>query len=740
MLYYYVKLDQPLIPHDTVDQSAPLHTESLDELVLMIHNQKIGLLTDSQITHLNLPKDYNEQLRKIISGYRIRVPLYDIFADDIFLIYQENVYDRILYGNYRFIDKKFLKSLGKNPSPHYERIQRIFEMYDMDTLQMTYMYLFYKSFVLSSNVTSCMRPSFSSKMDHIDPYYSINELYYLAYDWNLIDKTTANEKEIRKLCKIIKEYDIPSGILLDHQMYIFRNKAMGLVKHYSLFGSYFINRYLRETRCCTKTPAKNVIRNLAIEGQINLMVKLIKNAPAFTKSHVVYRFVEEDFYLKHLKVGDIYQDDGFMSTTRNPFYYQKNYPFGYILIKIRLPKDISGIGLCIEAYSNFPSEEEIILPPTSMFKLERVTENLSEEPHYHIYGKIVKKKYEFTWSGVEYEISENIDQNLSHGKIIEIQKVNFQEIIKTDTEIEYVTMADRLRYFIQKYVNENNQFETTIGDTTYTFIIESYNSSNVYQNYFFYKTTTGLLIYSYNPRFGNINIMIEVGPELHVNYYFKNSITDSSHQLRLDNNFWIEFLCELSYFLGSKKVVIYPNYYILKYNSTDSLETIQMKSRYTVSFDIYRYLKHKEKYFEKFITEVTPNFDYESFDYLFLTKIDQVLSINDRDELYGLAAHAKVANMGEMYLYLSENIPKLLPLLEKKLSIYYSNNNISDPFQNMSYSLDAWNFLYNKELIQSLPKDKDFTIPKGSFNSLIGESKIRQFKNRLRTFLEKTKK
>ncbi len=67
----------------------------------------------------------------------------------------------------------------------------------------------------------------------------------------------------------------------------------------------------------------DAIRNKDLENQIKLMIKLIKNAPSFLKSHTVYRFVTRDEYLRHLKPGDIYTDPSFMSTTRNPFYYQE---------------------------------------------------------------------------------------------------------------------------------------------------------------------------------------------------------------------------------------------------------------------------------------------------------------------------------------------------------------------------------------------------------------------------------
>jgi hypothetical protein len=42
-------------------------------------------------------------------------------------------------------------------------------------------------------------------------------------------------------------------------------------------------------------------------------------------------------------------------------------------VRIKIPKNIKGVGLCIESYSNFPDEQEIILNPLT--KLKRLMRN-----------------------------------------------------------------------------------------------------------------------------------------------------------------------------------------------------------------------------------------------------------------------------------------------------------------------------------------------------------------------------
>ena len=100
------------------------------------------------------------------------------------------------------------------------------------------------------------------------------------------------------------------------------------------------------------------------------IVNLIKDSPGLEKSYYLYRFIWDDDFLEKLKIGDIYTEKGFLSTTRDPFYSPGiDQNFGLILIKIHIPKKIKGLGLFIENFSMFPKEEEFLIPPYSKLKL-----------------------------------------------------------------------------------------------------------------------------------------------------------------------------------------------------------------------------------------------------------------------------------------------------------------------------------------------------------------------------------
>lgn len=748
MSYYYAPTDNPLRIEST---------DLIEELVTLLFEGKAIFINEGQQKELNLPNNYNYHLRKKISKFSGRIPLYDVMTNRIYLINKENVFTRIHDEHYRFIDKFFLKDLlAVQNKDETDKINiRILSNYDLNVLYNTYTKIFYESYVITSYITHCKRPSFYPGMEHISPYYKINELYYLAYDWNLTTSRELSQKQIEKLCKKITKYDISAKTLINHQLYIYDSKAIGLVKHYSLFGSYYINLYLRKNLCCLQDSSilmnyQDITRNLYLENQTKIMINLIINAPAFDKTHTVYRFVDKDDYIRHLNIGDVYQDPSFMSTTRNPFYYKENYNFGYILLKIKLPKNIKGVGICVEAYSNFPSEEEIILLPGSKYKLLNVIDNEDITKYHGVFDLSVKKKYEFEWIGNDFlqdtqndnSLNNHLSQMQNQRKKIEtlfdmpgayipvIPEIDMMQLLVNEN-IKHTTISDRLAYFRTEYVDTyNNQFISIIAGTKYIFNMDSYDSSSVYKKFFYYEVNDGIMITTSNPKYGNINILMELGTEIHVNYYFRFSITDPSAVVDLNKLEWIEWLSLLAYVIGSRTIIIHSNYSI-QYNKHDTLEEKQNKTKYVYSQNIYAYMKNKKKMLE--FDEITPNFDYSQLDYLFKYPLKDLIKITDSNELYRISQISNTDNIGDFYLYIVENFPRLISLLEEKIETIFDPE--KNPFKNISYKLDAWRYLYNKNLIPVIPSEKEFVIKKGFFKKLIGNKKILKFKNRLRNYL-----
>lgn len=671
-----------------------------EEYVLKIYEENIEFPHKLDTKSKNL-------IKKKVSTYSKFVPLYEIKYNRIHLIYKENIFNRINNDNYRFITKTLSKKLDG------ENNKRILEFYNIRLLNITYYKLFYESYQLNNYITECRRPSFYSGISHIKPYYSMDELYYLAIDWDLIQRPTFSTEQVTSLCNYICNYDIDGQTLLDHQYYIYNNKNIGLIKHYSLYGSYYINNYLRNTQ---------KFKNITIENQINSMIKLIKNCPKFLKSHTVYRFIKEDFFIDELKIGDIYVDSSFMSTTRNPFKYQENYNFGYILLKIKIPAGQKGVGLCIESFSNFPDEEEIILPPYSKYKLVRKI--IKEQDKYqNILKKKVLKKYEF-----ELVYDDNIKHFSTNYPTPTKKYFNISDF--SNLEIIHYELNQRILYFKLNFLNETNTFYSNISGREYIFDVITYDSSDVYKDFFYYETNNGVLITSTNPIFGNVNLLIEIGPDIHVNYYFKHSLNDSTKATDLDNDEWIEWFCLLAYYTGSKNIYFYPNYDI-NTDKNDNIRDKNNKIRYNVSKDIYEYLKFGNKKFSKtkYSSFIEPEFDYFELDKIKIIKNENLLLKTDINELYRHYKTTGLEYAGDLLIYFMEKYPEFVNQYLENISKYIK----LDLLNELKYKINPWFIMINNKYITNIPNENQFNNVNYKKSQKIPG--LEKFKNRLRQYL-----
>jgi hypothetical protein len=628
-------------------------------------------------------KENLNKLRIKISKLQYKIPLYDIYSDKLYLIHKENVYDRIMYNYYRLPTRKnndFLKN------------------YNLKTLEKTYIIVFYYySNKVGKNLTKCIRPSFLSHLKYIKPYYSRDEIINLALNLKLIkyDDKYYNKDEINKLCTIIRNNDINRTILLDHQKYIVENNGIHKVMYYSLNGAYFMNSYLRNLNSDNH-------KNIILENNIKQLWTLIKNAPEFDKSYQLYRFINIDRHLNFLKIGDTYVEKSFISTTRNPFYNISGYEFGYILIKIKIPSGVKGVALCIETFSNFQAEEEIILPPLSHLKL--ISKNEDAE-YYHIdkkFNENITTRYEF-----EFIKSDNIiiksDNYLTQN--IDIKTIDIFKIDLIDQDI----FEDKIQYFIKNYTNNNLQFSVNIDNKLYTFVIEWYNSTSVYSNYYYLKAVEGISIYCQNPTNLNIALFLEIGTsEIHVNYYNKYAYTDN--YLNMESINTIKFIAKIGHIFGINNIYIHQKYQSCQDFITDEFKYTEFKKRvletYLYRKDYYDYLTRKIKRFDnKF--NITAKFFYYQLDELFNTPIIKMVSKNDLDELYQIyqeyIKNIKIEkdNLADFYIYIIQKRSEYISLFEKKSIRIFKTDN---PFMIDYYFLSAFNFLFNNNIIIKIPK------------------------------------
>ena len=732
-----------------------------DDVLDNLYEQKAQLPTEEHINNYlktgkdtkikeylksKTPSEIIQDIKVSISKINNKVPLYDEYTKNLYLISKENVYKRVVREYYRFPDKSLItilvdkkdelsplvknlektnsnksKNLSELSSIHYGelhkniRLQREYRKlklmleflnsFNNEILYDTYVRVFYAfANEVGKDITVCIRRSFLPHYDHIKPYYTRSELINLALNMEIIKPSDKyyDEEEVMELCKKVRKNDISSDTIMKHQEYIANENKIGIIQYYSLQGSFFINQYLRNL-------VSYEYKNELLETNIRSMWELTYNTPAFDKSYTLYRFIQDDSYLKHLKIGDIFTDPSFISTTRDPFYRPDMYKFGFILIKIKIPKNEKGVGLCIEPYSNFPEEEEIILNPLSKLRLEKKDENAL---YYHtdqMYASEIKTRYEFSYVGKE-KIS-FVDRPLLKSKD---EPIDFLTLPVPDV----FTVYEKIKQFIDECTNDIYQFKTKIGNNVYDLIIEWYDSTNAYKKFYAATTNNGFSIYTIMNN--HISFLIEFGEEdnetyMYINYYFRYSLSNRSEYIS-DIDF-MDFICKVAYYFRIEKIVLYS-----EYASCDTSEEFKNIKHYRLGgnfcIDFYKYLKNKEKRFNKIdSTELKPQFSFYELDRLRTINPDKILKKEDRDEVYQIYTKTYIPhtkkdnhNLADFYIWIVENQCVNLDLLLDKMSRLYNTNN---PFDNDYYIINPMRYLYNKELIEEIPTVKKSKKHKG---------------------------
>lgn len=638
-----------------------------------------------------------------ISKIDNKVPLYDEHSHNMFLVPREKVYNKVVYESYRFPDND-LKKILEQRKKEYEKIKnkdilqerehrklclmlKYLTMFDYDTLKGVYMRVFYESSEEGNNITVCVRPSFKPHLTHINPYYTKSELINLSLNMELKGD---NIKDIMKICEIIKQNDISANILTEHQEHIIEKRMIGLVKYYSLQGSYFVNKYLRN-------QVAYQTRNILLEDIIRSLWRLVQTAPAFDKSYILYRFVYNDEHLAHLKIGDVYIDQSFMSTTRNPFYRSDEYNFGLVLMKIKIPKGVKGVGLCIETFSNFKKEEEIILCPLSQFRLDKRDQGAK---YFHTDENVtstIKTKYEFTYLGNNpIELMDRPETSIG-------EAIDFLKIEKSKA----LTLSERIAFFSDKYVNEMHQFDTHIGGKRYTIITEWFDSTSVYRSFYASKTSDGYSIYTIDK--DNLLFFIELNEVngeaiMYVNYYFRYSVVGEN---RIDDSNLMDFICSVAYYFNAISVILYAEYNSCGQKDYGKKEIYKTGGNYCVDF--YNYFKKKKKrYHELDSTEIKTGFSYYELDRLKQVKPSAILSKEDRDIIYQIYEKVYLDeidkngdNLADFYVWIIDNYCVYEETLVDKMERYFLRNN---PFNRDHYIVDPFSYLYNRNLISNYVK------------------------------------
>ncbi len=547
-------------------------------MIQKIFNRKIELKNSKDKIALSLYSDY--------------IPMYDIFSDNIYPINSMKLYYRLVNCHYRFITdevkqwiiNKKNKTSDEELINKYENILGIINNYDLETLEKTSyetLYRYAPDFGLSISI--CKRNSFHPYSFHLNPYYTKIELIKLGMNNKLIEKlepsNLVNKKLHYDICKLVSKNDIGYETILNHMDIIIKNKCISWINFYSMTGSYLFNKILRE-----KLP----INQYLYDG-LNKIINTINKAE-LPNDYYFYRFVWDDEYLKNLKIGDVFIDRGFISTTRDPFYSPGiKMDFGLVLIKINIPEKMKGVGLLIENFSMFPKEEEFLIKPYSKLKLKSKDDKTY---YYHTnekFEKLIKKKYEFDLIGSNH--------------ISELDKINVvpdYKIPSIDIENINITSYDRVGLFKIFLENCDNLGQFRYNDEVY--IVQWFDSTGSYSHMYKNKCKDGLIIYKYYD--GYPILSIEMGDDIFVNY--QRTICYYDKLKEEDNDLINNFISHIGRIFKYKNVNIlfdYKNFTDFEKNYKENKEYLSTKLYCDTIYKYYKYpinnsTKYENKYYK----------------------------------------------------------------------------------------------------------------------------------------------
>ena len=665
----------------------------------------------------NLNDDQLEELKDNISRINNKVPLYDVYTQNLYLVDRNKTYNAVFKNFFRFPTNKLINHLLERQKylKQYLRsnndsllarenrkitlIKKFMSNFNNNTLLKTYINVLYDVDFAGRNISLCRNPSFIPAFRHIRPYFTKKEQECIGLNNRIINESDNNLSDIqlRKICSFIGDYVLDANNIISHHNYIIKNNLTGIVQYYSMQGSYILNEYLRNESVDTSDYYDNIIKILS---------DAISNAPKFNKDIYVYRFIEED-YIGNIIIGGTYTNNSFMSCTRDPFYKidTKNNTFGWKLLKIKIPKEFSA--LCIETVSQFPQEQEILLPPGTVLKLQsKNNKNVYYHPNKKVQDKI-DTIYEFVIvdEPKEYKIKSNIKED--------IPQFDF-DIKHKMTKNNSYSNRDTIIHFIIDNTNSFNLFKCKIGKKDYIMIAEEYDSTSTYKPFYANHTDNGFCIYALDDKTHSLLFNLEIAEYImYINYNVKYDNVKTLEKINMVD--FIDFICRVSLYFNTQKVVYYCDYVYCNSIITNSVDTLTVNISSAYCYDVYNYLTNGKKKFSSIKGDFKPLpiFTYEMLDLLNNIKVKDLKTFtkkinNIRDNrIYYLYNDFRHANPDKIYcsdylLWLINNKCGFVDDFVWCLSEIEDYQQVN-PFINDYYIFYPINYMIDKGLIKSNP-------------------------------------
>lgn len=529
-----------------------------------IEFKKLTLEIKKKIVSGNLKvKKMNSKFKNELSTDNDYLPMFDITSNSILFIFKNYVLKAIKNNNMRVLNEKLVNFLKNNK--YKSDLIEIVNLFNFELLENQFLkFIYYESKEIGKDISYLKNPAFI-KNSNIRPYLKKSSIVNTALNTGIIKikDLPVEESSLDNIYNKIKSYLFNDDILLKHMNLIRQKNTESILGFYSLYGSYFINKYLRGNQ---NYHDENIIK------QINLINNVVSSTSNLENDKLLFRFINDDEFLGFKNEGDIYVSDSFMSCTRKPNMNAENNEFGFILLKINLTNKFKGYFLSVESESVFSKEKEVILKPGIKFKLKSIDNNVEFYLFEKKYLRNIKKKYELEIIGIE-DI-----------KIPKYENIKIPEVDIKDLKLIGENLEERIIFFYKLYSGYNKSCYINFEGKKKLFYFNYFDSTEQYSKFHYYNNKNGFFMFSYDNNL-NLDVFIELGDNLIVNYPAKYIKFTKNNDLILITSMICK-LFEISYlkFFPYFREIDKNSYFRVEIN--DLLEKVCLNKN--LNYDVYK--------------------------------------------------------------------------------------------------------------------------------------------------------
>lgn len=583
------------------------------------------------------------------------IPLFDPNTESIKFVEKVFVYKAIKQNHFRIINTDLIHFLKTNDITHLDDKIKLF---DLNIINQNFLkFIYYESEEIGADISYFKNPAFIKKLN-VKPFLKKSAIINTALNLGLLKpKDLPYNKDLKTIYDKIKPLLFTEKILINHIELINQENMNSIINFFSVYGSSLLNDYLR---------GNFNYYDENIEQQINQLYNVISKTEKIDHEKLIFRFISEDSFLNLTKVGDYYENESFISCTRKPSINIED--FGYIILKITLPKNIDGIFLSIENDSAFYDEREMVLKPGIKFKLK----NIDNDVNFYlfddkqVFSYKIHKRYELEIVGISNKLS------IPKYEIKQIPEINIMNI-----KFDYDTGEDKAINIIKNYFFINKSCKLIFpNNLKKKFYFYNYDSTKAYSKFHYFKIKKGFILFSFNDD-NELDCFIELGDIIIVNYPGKYIKINPHPDTTL-------IVSCIAYIFNIDKVKVFPEFISLNSITNSNNPIFQNIKINKIIYNIINNLKLNNEF-----NLYNRNEIYEFFDKIVDTKTLH----------YNIFYNTKQITYKKLFNKIINDNP---------IDIKYFNKSLPNNIYNCHFDFFPNNYLISKNIIQFNYDNYDF--------------------------------